>query len=182
MSNPTQAGEKVVTDPFSNASGSIFARLEAIRAAHYKATSNSALKTSFSAPDSVAEGSLVETEVPTLIKTYVETLENSKFITGSPSDDLPDVNVGDLLEFNYYDVVDSVVEDIEGVCAYNSGNYSGYVANSSNFSSFFSDSSNFSFFFSNSSNFSGFNANSTFFSSHGSYANSGFCNPYSGCY
>lgn len=184
MNLPSNSGDKVYADPFLDAStsGSLFARLEAVRLKHYTVTHNSALATAYTGDTSVAVGNQVKVSTPALIKTYLKNLENSRYITGTPSNNLSDAKIGDLLEIEKYKLIDSTIKTVEDACLYNRGNYASYSTDATNYSNFVSDFSNFSSHSGDTSNFSGHSAQATFYSGHGSYADSSFCNPYSGCH
>lgn len=189
MASNVQVGDLVKWDPFVTTAGTLIDRLNVVRRKHYLATNNSVLADEFPNDPTFEKGKTVKADTPTLLKKYLTTLENSKYITNKPGSSLPAMNVGDLLQIEKFRLIEAAVESVESDCTHNQGNYSGYNANSSNFSNFNSDFSNFSNFLgdfsgynTDSSNFSGHNPHSTFYSGHAEYTNDGFCNPYTGCY
>lgn len=156
----------------------VFTILESIRAKHYAADPISSMSTAFNT-DIASTNQKIETDVMTTMKTYIQTLENSRFLTsGTFSEQVAVPSVGSLLRAS--DVPITVVNNLNAV-ATNAGNHS--------FSPSFSSDNSFGFAFSSKNSFtltfggnnsftSGFSSNNSFtsgFSSHNSFSHT--CTP-----
>ena len=80
---PINNGDKITNEPFNNSTDGFFTKLEAIRQEHYNKTHNSALSSSFTTDPNTEEGELVTDSPFLLMRTYLQTLRNSAYISGT---------------------------------------------------------------------------------------------------
>lgn len=167
-------GNKTIATDINN----VFTTLESIRARHYAANPIPSMGTAFNT-NIASTNQKIETNVMTTMKTYIQTLENSRFLTsGTFSGQVAVPSVGSLLKAS--DVPITVVNNLNAV-ATNAGNFS-FTPSFSSDNSFgfsFSSDNSFTLTFSGNQSFSGdFSSNNSFksgFSSHNSFSHS--CTP-----
>lgn len=124
------SGEKITNEPFNNSADGFFTKLEAIRQKHYNKTSNAALASSFTTDPNTEEGELLTNSPFLLMQTYLQTLRNSAYISGTGIDyavQIPVPTSGELLSLagNVKDTVDSVITNVDNICPHDS-NFSNF--------------------------------------------------------
>lgn len=124
------SGEKVTNEPFNNSTDGFFTKLEAIRQEHYNKTKNAALSSTFTTDPNTEEGELLTNSPFLLIQTYLQTLRNSAYISGTGIDYVAQIPVptsGELLNLagNVEDTVNSVITNIDNICPHDS-NFSNF--------------------------------------------------------
>lgn len=119
------SGDKITNEPFNNSTDGFFTKLEAIRQEHYNKTHNSALASSFTTDPNTEEGELATNSPFLLMQTYLQTLRNSAYISGTGIDyaaQIPVPTSGELLNLagNVENTIDSVITDIDNICPHDS--------------------------------------------------------------
>lgn len=132
---PINNGDKITNEPFNNSTDGFFTKLEAIRQEHYNKTHNSALSSSFTTDPNTEEGELVTDSPFLLMRTYLQTLRNSAYISGTGIDyssQIPVPTSGELLNLvgDVKDTIDSTIASIDNICPHDS-NFSNF-SNQSN--------------------------------------------------